>query len=227
MGKSFPARPARTWLLRLSLAAILAAFAWLVMRTAWAGARAAVDTADFPEDLAVKLQALPIIFPLHMATGAAALILGPLALALGHWDGARGWHRWIGRVAALDVLVAGLTAFPVALIQPVTLISAWGFVAQASIWLALLARAVWHIRHGRIKPHRRAMILMLAVMSGAIFFRLYLAFWAIMAHGKHFAAFYACDAWVAWGLPLSIGIAITRRGEIGHLRCRNGAGSMP
>ena len=37
----------------------------------------------------------------------------------------------------------GLTAFPVALIAPVTRLSAWGFAAQGTVWLVLLGCGLW------------------------------------------------------------------------------------
>ena len=183
----------------LLAAALSAAFLALVMATAWRGFGAAFDSDDFPEDLAVKLELLPRIFPLHMVTGALALLLVPLAFGLRKWPR---WHRWAGRVAAADVVVAGVTSLPVALSAPVTRVSALGFAAQGCVWLGLLARGVWMIRRGRAAQHRQSMLMMAAVTSGAIFFRVYLAFWAMLAHGAGFALFYACDAWAGWGLPL-------------------------
>lgn len=157
------------------------------------------DQEDFPEDLLIKAEQLPLIFPLHMFTGALALLLIPLALTLRPWPR---WHRLAGRVAAVDVIIAGVTAFPVAWTAPVTPWSGAGFMAQAAVWLALLALGVRNIRHGRVAEHRACMILMAATASGAIFFRIYLASWSILAQGRHFAAFYSCDAWLAWLLPL-------------------------
>lgn len=157
------------------------------------------DQDDFPEALLVKVEALPVIFPVHMFTGALALVLVPLALLLRPWPR---WHRIAGRIAAADVLVAGLTAFPVAWVEPVTPWSGAGFIAQAAVWLAFLALGIWNIRRGRIEQHRACMLLMTATASGAIFFRVYLASWTIVGEGRHFAAFYSGDAWLAWLLPL-------------------------
>jgi Predicted membrane protein (DUF2306) len=180
----------------------------LVMRTMVQGIISAINPGDFPEDLAVKLELLPVTFPLHMVSGALALLLGPAAWGLGELARRRGgnWraaHRWLGRLAAFDVLVAGLTAFPVSLVAPVTLVSAAGFCAQGAVWLGLLGAGLWHIAQGRVAAHRACMIAMIAVTSGAIFFRVYLAFWAILAQGRFFVVFYACDAWAGWLLPLA------------------------
>lgn len=162
------------------------------------------DQDDFPEDLLVKVEHLPLIFPVHMFTGALALLLVPLALILRPWPR---WHRIAGRIAAADVLVAGVTAFPVAWFMPLTPWSGAGFMAQASVWLTCLALGIRNIRHGRVAAHRACMLLMTATASGAIFFRVYLASWVILAQGRHFAAFYSVDAWIAWLLPL-LGMAL-------------------
>jgi hypothetical protein len=180
--------------------AIVSAIAIFVTSVAAKALMQTFDQDDFPEALLVKVEALPVIFPLHMFAGALALVLIPLALLLCPWPR---WHRAAGRIVAADVLVAGVTAFPVAWTEPVTPWSGAGFVAQAAVWLSFLALGIWNIRRGRIEQHRACMLLMTATASGAIFFRIYLASWAILGQGRHFAAFYSIDAWLAWVLPLA------------------------
>ena len=85
------------------------------------------------------------------------------------------------------------------------------FAAQASAWLAFLVLGLWNIRRGRVAQHRLFMLLMTATASGAIFFRIYLASWVILAQGRHFAVFYACDAWIAWLLPLLATLVFAKR----------------
>ena len=187
---------------------ILTAIAAFVIMAAIKALTAAFLNDDFPEGLAIKVELLPVIFPLHMLTGGLALLLVPLAIALRRRPR---WHRIAGRIAAADVLVAGVTALPVALVVPVTLGSALGFTAQGGAWLILLALGIWNIRRGRIAAHRAMMVMLAATTSGAIFFRIYLALWAIFAHGRHFDLFYACDAWIAWLLPLGISARLMRQ----------------
>lgn len=169
---------------------------------------AAFENDNFPESLAVKVEVMPILFPLHMLSGGLALLLVPMAIALRRRPR---WHRLAGRIAAADVAIAGVTAFPVALVLPVTGWSAAGFTAQGFVWLLLLGLGLWHIRRGRIAAHRAMMVMLAATTSGAIFFRVYLALWAIFAHGRHFELFYACDAWIAWLLPLGISTRFMRQ----------------
>jgi len=156
---------------------------------------------DFPEQLAIKLEALPLIFPVHMVAGALALLLIPLVIAVRRYPK---WHRPLGRILAIDVTIAGLTSFPVAWVGPVTPVSAAGFMTQGLVWTSLLALGIWHIRGGRRGRHRRAMLMMAATASGAIFFRIYLALWAIFSGRHGFELFYSCDAWIAWLGPLAL-----------------------
>ncbi len=171
------------------------------MATAWQALRSPWLVDDFPESLAVKVELMPVLFPLHMISGGLALLLVPAALALNRTPR---WHRPVARIAALDVAVAGVTAFPVALIAPVTWTSALGFTAQGLTWLTLLALGIANIRAGRTAQHRACMILMAATMCGAIFFRVFLALFALAGQPRWFEMAYALDAWVAWLLPLAL-----------------------
>jgi uncharacterized membrane protein YozB (DUF420 family) len=201
------ARPRSSQSLRAIRWVVLAAIAAFVTMVAVKAFMQTFDQDDFPDDLLVKVELMPMLFPVHMFTGALALVLIPLTLLLRPW---RKWHRIAGRMAAADVVVAGLTAYPVALVAPVTPWSAAGFAAQATVWLTLLVLGIRSIRQGRPERHRAFMLLMTATASGAIFFRIYLASWAILAQGKHFAVFYAWNAWLAWLLPL-LGTALVLR----------------
>jgi hypothetical protein len=116
-------------------------------------------------------------------------------------------------MAALDVLLAGLSAYPVAWIAPVSPWSAAGFMTQATVWLVLLALGIRFMLQGRRREHRACMLMMAAATSGAVFFRLYLALWAIFAHGRHFVLFYSCDAWLAWGIPLLVTAYVLKQEE--------------
>ena len=178
---------------------MLAALALFVIQIALKALRSPWQVDDFPEALAVKVELLPWLFPLHMMAGGLVLLLIPAALLVRRH--AR-WHRPLGRVTAVVVTVAGLTAFPVALVAPVTSGSAWGFAAQGAVWLVLLGIGLRNIRLRRFRAHRAAMLLMAATTTGAVFFRVYLALWAIFGDLRHYELFYAADAWIAWSLPL-------------------------
>lgn len=202
-----PARAADAFR-RVALGIALASIAGFLLYTAWIAVASAFANDDFPEALAIKVELLPILFPVHMVSGGLALVLLPLAIALRRRPR---WHRPIGRIAAIDVAVAGVTAYPVAWAAPVTSWSAAGFSAQATVWLVLLGVGIRHIRARRIVAHQRCMALMTATAMGAVFFRIYLALWAIWGWSRGFETFYAFDAWVAWMLPLGITALVLAR----------------
>lgn len=193
---------------RIAVWVLVSAFGVLVATTAWKALTAPWRVDDFPEELAVKAELVPTIFTVHMIAGGLALLLVPLAIVL---SGRPRWHRPVARLVALDVALAGLTAFPVALIAPVTRWSAWGFTAQGLVWLVLLMLGIRAIRRGQVARHRACMLLMAAATSGAVFFRIYLALWAIFAQGRHYELFYAVDAWVAWALPVALTATVLKR----------------
>lgn len=186
---------------RILRAAVLTAILGFVTITAITAIGAPWATDDFSEALAVKAELLPIIFPLHMITGGLALLLVPLALGLRRLPR---FHRIAGRIAAVDVGIAGVTALPVAIVAPVTPVSAAGFAAQGATWLVLLGLGIWNIRAGHVARHRAAMLMMAATASGAVFFRVYLALWAMYGTPHYYEAFYALDSWIAWLGPLTV-----------------------
>ena len=201
--------PANVAIWRGAKAALALAAGWLAFITILRALASARDSSDFPELLLVKVEALPLLFPLHMVAGALSLALVPLAIAL---SGTR-WHRLVARLAALDVVLAALTAFPVAWESPLTRMTALGFSAQATLWLALLGAGVLAIRRGDVRTHRACMLLMAAVTSGAMFFRVYLALWVAYNGYAHFKTVYACDAFAGWLTPLAgmaLWLALTR-----------------
>jgi Predicted membrane protein (DUF2306) len=179
---------------------ILTIIATLLFVT-YTGIRAVFEAWDndgFPEALAVKLELLPIIFPVHMVSGGLSLLLVPATILLRKTP----FHKILGRITATDILLAGVTAPFVAWAMPVTIVSAAGFTAQAIVWMGLLFAGIWNIRSGRIAAHQTCMILIAAVTSGALFFRILLALWVLFGDHHYFNQFYALSAWIAWGLPL-------------------------
>lgn len=199
------------WAARTLRAVILAAGITFVTVTALKAMRSPWLVDDFPESLAIKAELIPLTFAVHMIAGGLALLLVPLAIVLS--DHPR-WHRPAARIAAIDIVLAGLTAFPVALIAPVTSVSAAGFAAQGALWLALLGLGVHAIRQGRPQRHRACMLLMAAATSGAVFFRIWLALWAIWGSPRHFELFYAFDAWFAWLLPVALTAIILQQNAL-------------
>jgi hypothetical protein len=191
---------------RCAQAAVALGVGWLTLVTFVKAMRGAWDSRDFPEMLAVKVMDWPTVFSVHMVSGGLALLLVPAAIALAHTRG----HKIVAPVAALTVLVAAATSVPVAWASPLTRWTALGFTTQALVWVALLGLGLLAAFRGDVRRHRACMLLMAAVTSGAMLFRVYLALWVAFAGYAHFKTFYSCDAFFGWLTPLA-GMALWLR----------------
>jgi hypothetical protein len=158
-----------------------------------------------PYQLFLVWQRLPIAFPLHMIASGLALILILIAVFTRH----RGhFHRAVGRIAAVCVVVGGSTALFVALASEASVAARAGFFVQGLAWLALLVAAVAAIRCGDRALHARLMGAMACVASGALWLRLVTG--GAIALNLPFEPVYAVAAWACWLLPLTIVLAVTR-----------------
>lgn len=147
--------------------------------------------------MALMAERVPFLFPLHMATSAAALLLLPLAIALRH---KRESHRMVGWLLGVFVLAGGLSALPVALFSHSSVAARLGFAVQAVVWLGLFVAGIMAIRAGRRRRHVLMMVAMAAVTTGAVWFRLTIgtAIWLRLP----FETTYAVAAWTSWLIPL-------------------------
>jgi predicted membrane protein DUF2306 len=142
---------------------------------------------------------LPGIFRLHMLASGAALLFIPVTIAVRR---DRGWHRPLGRLTALMVLLGGLSSLPVAIFSHSVDVARAGFFAQGIVWLALIALGVAAVRRRQFADHARLMLCMAAVASGALWVRLTTA--VVTAYGLPFDAAYGCVAWLGWMVPLAL-----------------------
>ncbi len=142
---------------------------------------------------------LPGIFKLHMLASGAALLLIPLVIAVRRH---RTWHRPLGRVTAVLVLLGALTALPVAVASHSVPMARAGFFAQGITWLALIVMGVVAIRKRQFADHAHLMLAMGAVASGALWLRLTTA--VATSYDLPFDQVYGCVAWLGWMVPLAL-----------------------
>jgi hypothetical protein len=154
-----------------------------------------------PFEMHVLAERMPVVFRIHMAASAAALLLIPVVIACRHSSER---HRMLGRVLGGFVVVGGLTAFPVAIFSHSSEIARAGFFAQAVVWLVLFALGFAAIRARQRDRHRVLMLAMVAVTTGAVWFRLMIG--TAIALGLPFDAIYAASAWMAWIIPLALSL---------------------
>ena len=146
----------------------------------------------------VLAERIPIIFRAHMVTAAVALLLAPAVIALRFRPQL---HGMLGRVVGGFVVIAGLTALPVAIFSHSSPMARAGFFVQGLVWMYVLARGVMAIRTGDRATHMRYMLAMYAVATGAVWFRVITGS-AILWH-LPFEPVYAAAAWLGWMLPLT------------------------
>jgi uncharacterized membrane protein YozB (DUF420 family) len=149
---------------------------------------------------------LPGIFKLHMLASGAAMLLIPLVV-VARRD--RSWHRPLGRLTAALVMLGAVTSLPVALASHSVPMARAGFFVQGIVWLVLIAAGVVAVRRRRVAEHRRLMLAMAAVASGALWVRLTTA--VATSYHLSFDTVYGCIAWLGWMLPLVLITLLTPR----------------
>jgi hypothetical protein len=147
----------------------------------------------------------PILFPAHMVSAALALLLAPAVILARHRPDL---HRPLGRLLGLFVVIGGLTALPVAVMSHSTPWARAGFFVQGIVWLYLLASAYAAIRARDIRLHAHLMMAMVAVTTGAVWFRLITG--TAIALKLPFEPVYAASAWIGWMAPLAFVLAKPR-----------------
>ncbi|MGE0024444.1 MAG: DUF2306 domain-containing protein [Hyphomicrobium sp.] len=189
---------------RLLLVAAICASISLALPTGVVALAQSFGAIPLPFNLHVVDVRLPGVFKLHMLAGGAALLLIPLVILL---RARRAWHRPLGRIAVGFVVVAAVTSFPVAYESTSPFVARLGFVAQGSVWLALVAAGIGAIRRKERARHATLMLAMTAVASGAIWVRLTTAI--ATSWDLPFDPVYSCATWLGWLIPLALVLALS------------------
>jgi hypothetical protein len=155
-----------------------------------------------PYEMFELAQRAPLLFPAHMISAAFALLLAPVVIMQRHRPE---FHRPLGRLLGLFVVIGGLTALPVALVSHSTPVARAGFFVQGLVWLYLLAAAYLAARARDIPRHAHLMMAMVAVTTGAVWFRVITG--TAIALRLPFEPVYATSAWLGWMLPLALVLA--------------------
>lgn len=141
----------------------------------------------------------PLLFPAHMISSALALLLAPLVFAVRRYPE---FHRPLGRLLGVFVVIGGLTALPVAIMSHSPLGARAGFFVQGVVWMSLLVAAVQAIREHHVERHAYLMLAMVAVTSGAVCFRLLTG--AAIVLKLPFDPAYVFAAWAGWMVPMAL-----------------------
>jgi len=152
-----------------------------------------------PYEMFELARSVPFLFPAHMVASALALLLVPAVMLTRRRPQL---HRPLGRLLGVFVVIGGLTALPVAVLSHSTPWARAGFFAQGLVWLYLFAAAFVAIRAHDVARHARLMVAMVAVTTGAVWFRVITG--TAIALRLPFEPVYAVSAWVAWLIPLAL-----------------------
>ncbi len=139
--------------------------------------------------------------PLHFFGAGLALLVAPLQWLGGVRRRWPRWHRMLGWLYVLAVLLAGSAGLLLAPRAQGGWSTGASFLLLALLWLAFTAFAVIHAIRRRFEQHRRWMLRSVALTFAAVTLRIYLGF-GIAALRLDFATAYLLAAWLCWTLNL-------------------------
>jgi uncharacterized membrane protein len=148
---------------------------------------------EFPRHFA---RYLPVLLP-HIAGGVSALLLGPWQFLPGLRARHLNFHRWIGRIYLISVLIGGLAGLAMATVSEGGLVAHVGFGLLAALWLATAACAYRTIRRGDVPTHRQWMIRNYSLTFAAVTLRLWFPLFYGPLHIEIMQA-YMTVAWLCW-----------------------------
>lgn len=147
-------------------------------------------------NMAQYLPDMPVALYAHVVLAPLALFLAPLQL----WRGLRlrrpVLHRWMGRVYALAVLLAGLGSLQFLAQIDASPRAALGFGLLALAWIGTTALGVLAAMSGRLEHHRRWMMRSVALSFAAVTLRLMMP--VLILNGMTNAESYEITAWACW-----------------------------
>ena len=142
-----------------------------------------------------------VALAIHASCAGVALMLGPFQLVNGFRVRWKMWHRRMGWIYSIAVLVGGLAAIPLAWRASSGPIAQTGFMALAFVWLLCTGAAVRTAVQRDFEAHRRWMLRSYALTAAAITLRIYLPA-AIMTRLPMDES-YRAIAWMCWVLNLA------------------------
>lgn len=137
----------------------------------------------------------PLSFYGHVGLAPIALALLPLQFShrlRARW---RGLHRWLGRLYALIILIAGISGLVLGYNTDQGMVASLGLMLLALVWLATTGLAVWYAVTRQFGRHRHWMIRSAALTLAGVTLRLYLPAGAVMVGIE---ASYPAICWLCW-----------------------------
>jgi len=163
----------------------------------------------FSEQKAVYMAHTAMLL-MHIVGAMLAIVIGPIQFLPGIRKGRRlKFHRWLGRIYLLSVLVGGVGGLYMAQLAYGGFIARFGFTVLAILWLHSGFRAYRHIRNKEIERHREWMTRNYALTFAGATLRLWLLISGLA--GIDFLPAYMTVAWLSWIPNLLVAEWIIRR----------------
>lgn len=149
-----------------------------------------------PAFVANLFNSIPVTTYFHLIGGAFALLCGTLQVNSTIRRYHLNWHRMIGRIYLISVIVGGIAGFKMALVSFGGLITHVGFGLMALAWLVTTILAFIRIRNGNVPSHQNWMIRSFSITLSAVTLRIYLPLSQVL--GFEFEPAYQVISWLAW-----------------------------
>lgn len=138
----------------------------------------------------------------HAAAASIALLVGPWQFLKGLRNSRKRWHRRIGWLYMVAVLIGWVSSVPVAMHAQAGVVSQAGFLALGAAWITTTSLGLKAAINRKFEGHRRWMIRSYAVTAAAITLRIMLPI--SLLFGVPFRDAYPAIAWACWLTNLCI-----------------------
>ncbi|MCV9385865.1 DUF2306 domain-containing protein [Reichenbachiella ulvae] len=148
-------------------------------------------------------------FYIHIALGGLALLIGWPQFIQKLRSKYLNWHRRVGRVYVLSVLLSGVSGIYIGLYANGGWVSSLGFMTLGFLWVYSTANAYFKVKLGSLEKHEEWMIYSYALTMAAVTLRIWLPILALSL--DEFIVAYKIVAWLCWVPNLAVAIIINNR----------------
>jgi Predicted membrane protein (DUF2306) len=150
-----------------------------------------------------------VSFYIHIVFGGLALMIGWTQF-VSKWRTAKlNWHRRIGKLYVIMVLLSALAGIHIAFHATGGFIASLGFICLGIIWFYTTLKAFLLIKEGKVDHHQRMMIYSYAACFAAVTLRIWLPLLTLAFHD--FVKAYLIVAWMCWVPNMIVAYFIVRR----------------
>ncbi|MGI4755389.1 MAG: DUF2306 domain-containing protein [Janthinobacterium lividum] len=132
----------------------------------------------------------------HATSASIALLVGPWQFVKSLRTSRKQWHRRIGWVYLIAVLIGWISSIPVSIHAAAGPVSQAGFLALGAAWITTTSLGLLTAVKGQFEKHRRWMTRSYAVTAAAITLRIMLPISLLC--GVPFKYAYPVIAWACW-----------------------------